>query len=82
MKSDDDDSPHFPGSGSGLSTIRNREPRKNGDDPINAQVLKTVRLVCLYCREVRIIHIPVHCDTPKDVLWECLTCQERWASRR
>ncbi len=48
----------------------------------DTQKLKTVRLVCLFCREVRVIHVPAECDTPKEVLWECLACQERWGSRK
>lgn len=80
MKSDDNDSPGSPpGGGSGRPVNPRRDPEK---DMIDAQELKTVRLVCLFCREVRLIHVPVHCDTPNEVLWECLSCQERWASRK
>ncbi len=62
--------------------IRDRDREMDGEDANATQDLKTVRLVCLFCREVRLIHVPVECDTPKEVLWECLACQERWASRR
>ena len=83
MKSDDNDSPGRPaGGGSGRSAIPKRDPAKGGEDKIDTQELKTVRLVCLFCREVRLIHVPVYCDTPNEVLWECLSCQERWASRK
>lgn len=83
MKSDDDDdSQRSPCGGSGRSAILDRDPEKDEADMIDTEELKTVRLVCLFCREVRLIHIPIRCDTPKEVLWECLTCQERWASRK
>ena len=83
MNSDDSDSPESPaGAGSGRPAIPNRDPAKGGEERLETQELKTVKLVCLFCREVRLIHVPVHCDTPKEVLWECLTCQERWAGRK
>ena len=83
MKPDDDDPPGSPaGGGSGRSGFLDRDPEKGGEEMLETQELKTVRLVCLFCREVRLIHVPIHCDTPKEVLWECLTCQERWASRK
>lgn len=83
MKSDDDDFPGVPpGGGPGCSTTLERDRKTGEGDVIETQELKTVRLVCLFCREVRLIHVPVHCDTPKEVLWECLTCQERWAGRK
>ncbi len=83
MKSDDNDSPESPAAGgSGRPAILNRDPGKGGEDMIETQELKTVKLVCLFCREMRFIHVPVNCDTPKEVLWECLACQERWASRK
>lgn len=83
MKSDDSDCPGSPsGGGPGRPVILDRDPEKGGEDMIDPLELKAVRLVCLFCREVRHIHVPVHCDTPNEVLWECLACQERWASRK
>ena len=81
MGSDDSGIPGAPpGGGGSRSGFVDRGP--GGADMPGTQELKTVRLVCLFCREVRLIHVPVDCDTPKEVLWECLTCQERWASRK
>ena len=83
MKSDDNDSPGSPaGGGFGRSAVLDRDPENGGEEMLETQELKTVRLVCLFCREVRLIHVPVNCDTPKEVLWECLACQERWAARK
>ena len=83
MKPDDEDSPRSPaGGGSGRPSIPDRERKKGGEEMLETQDVKTVKLVCLFCREVRLIHVPVDSDTPKEVLWECLTCQERWASRK
>ncbi len=83
MGSDDSGIPGAPGGGGrGRSGLLDREVGPGGLDATGTQELKTVRLVCLFCREVRLIHVPVDCDTPKEVLWECLTCQERWASRK
>ncbi len=85
MKSDDNDSRRKPAAGgSGSSAILDREPEREqgGEAMIDTGELKTVQLVCLFCREVRLIHVPAQCDTPKEVLWECLACQERWASRK
>ncbi len=83
MPSDDDRIPGYPMRGrTGRAGIMNRTPGLGSVDADAAQELKTVRLVCLFCREVRVIHVPADCDTPRDVLWECLRCQERWASRK
>ncbi len=80
---DNDDAPGFKsGGGAGSSPVMDRSPERGADDVIDAYELKTVRLVCLFCRDVRMIHVPVDCDTPKEVLWECLACQERWAARK
>ncbi len=84
MGSDDNGIPGAPpgGGGRGRSGLLDREGGPGDLDSTGLQELKTVRLVCLFCREVRLIHVPIDCDTPKEVLWECLTCQERWASRK
>ena len=83
MKSDDNDSPKHPAAGgSGRPATPDPDRKKGGEDLIETQEVKTVKLVCLFCKEVRLIHVPVDCDTPKEVLWECLTCQERWASKK
>ncbi len=82
MWENDDD----PGSSSrrrsGTSTLLDPNRGKDSEEVIDTRELKTVRLVCLFCRDVRMIHVPVDCDTPKEVLWECLACQERWAARK
>ncbi len=81
MGSDDSGKPGAPpAGGGGRSGSLDRGP--GGAGTSDTLELKTVRLVCLFCREVRLIHVPTDCDTPKEVLWECLTCQERWASRK
>ncbi len=83
MGSDDNGIPGGPPGGGGKRPDdTGRGPEQDGGDATEVQELKTVRLVCLFCREVRLIHVPADCDTPKEVLWECLTCQERWASRK
>ncbi len=83
MKDDDDDSTgSFLEGSAGRSALLDRVSGKAADDVIEGKELKTVRLVCLFCREVRLIHVPIECDTPKEVLWECLSCQERWAARK
>ncbi len=80
---EDDGSPGSPsGGGSGRSALLDRSPERDVEEMFEKRELKSVRLVCLFCREVRVIHVPVDCDTPKEVLWECLTCQERWAARK
>lgn len=82
MKDDDDTPGYSSGGGSGSPAVLDRSLDKGIGDAIDTQELKTVRLVCLFCRDVRMIHVPVDCDTPKEVLWECLSCQERWAARK
>lgn len=80
---DNDDAPGSKsGGGPGSSSTPDRSAERGADDVIDAHELKTVRLVCLFCRDVRMIHVPVDCDTPREVLWECLACQERWAARK
>ncbi len=78
MGSDDNSNVPKPPPGAGLGP----SGPQGGEGDIETPDLKTVRLVCLFCREVRLIHVPIECDTPKEVLWECLTCQERWAARK
>jgi len=83
MGSGDNDTPGGPSEGGPEGAdFLDRRPGQDGTGVTGTQELKTVRLVCLFCREVRLIHVPADCDTPKEVLWECLTCQERWASRK
>ncbi len=83
MSPDDKDGPGPPSNdGSGLSALADPEAEMVRDAANGAQELKAVRLICLFCREVRLIHVPAECDTPKEVLWECLACQERWAARK
>ncbi len=80
---EDDDMPGSPSGGDfGRSAIVDRSPGKAVEEMIETKELKVVRLVCLFCRDVRVIHVPMECDTPKEVLWECLACQERWAARK
>ncbi len=82
MNDSDDSSASSSGVGSVRSALLDGAPGKAVEEMIDTKELKTVRLVCLFCREVRLIHVPIHCDTPKEVLWECLACQERWAARK
>jgi len=83
VDSDDNDMPGGPSAGGARgSGFLGRGTGQDETGVNGTQELKTVRLVCLFCREVRLIHVPADCDTPKEVLWECLTCQERWASRK
>ncbi len=83
MGRDDNGIPGDPSGGRrGRTGVLDQGPAGIESEAGGTQALKTVRLVCLFCREVRLIHVPADCDTPREVLWECLACQERWASRK
>lgn len=43
--------------------------------PLDPDKLVTVTLVCLSCREERVIHVPRERDATERACWECFECQ-------